>query len=194
MEETQPSLLDHRELQQVRGQRSANRGKEVPQRNQNVWSQNTRRPAGMKSEGRRQQARGPEDPRTQGPEDTRTRGHKDPRTRVHEDPRTQGPKDQSTRGPEDTRTQGPEDPRTQGHKDPRTQRPKDPRTRRPEDPRTQGPEDQSVASVPGVWKLMRLISTGSVGWCGAMSALFSRHLVRGSASFLLRLQDGQRAE
>lgn len=35
---------------------------------------------------------------------------------------------------------------------------------------------------------MRLISTGSVGWWGVMSALLSRHLVRGSDSFLLRLR------
>lgn len=34
---------------------------------------------------------------------------------------------------------------------------------------------------------MRLISTGSVGWWVVMSALFSRHFVRGSDSFLLRL-------
>lgn len=39
--------------------------------------------------------------------------------------------------------------------------------------------------VPGVWKLMRLISTGSLGWWGARSALFSRHLVRGSESLRL---------
>lgn len=39
--------------------------------------------------------------------------------------------------------------------------------------------------APGVWKLMRLISTGSLGWWGARSALFSRHLVRGSESFRL---------
>lgn len=45
--------------------------------------------------------------------------------------------------------------------------------------------------LPGVWKLMRLISTGSVGWWGVMSALFSRHFVRGSDSFLLRLQSDQ---
>lgn len=35
---------------------------------------------------------------------------------------------------------------------------------------------------------MRLISTGSVGWWGVMSALLSRHFVRGSDSFLLRLE------
>lgn len=45
-----------------------------------------------------------------------------------------------------------------------------------------------VLSLPGVWKLMRLISTGSVGWWGVMSALLSRHFVRGSDSFLLRLE------
>lgn len=39
--------------------------------------------------------------------------------------------------------------------------------------------------IPGVWKLMRLISTGSLGWWGARSALFRRHLVRGSESFRL---------
>lgn len=39
--------------------------------------------------------------------------------------------------------------------------------------------------IPGVWKLMRLISTGSLGWWGARSALFSRHLVRGSESLRL---------
>lgn len=38
---------------------------------------------------------------------------------------------------------------------------------------------------------MRLISTGSVGWWGVMSALLSRHLVRGSDSFLLRLRGGR---
>jgi hypothetical protein len=43
--------------------------------------------------------------------------------------------------------------------------------------------------IPGVWKLMRLISTGSLGWWGARSALFSRHLVRGSES--LRLLQGE---
>lgn len=42
--------------------------------------------------------------------------------------------------------------------------------------------------LPGVWKLIRLISTGSLGWCGARSALFRRHLVRGSES--LRLLSG----
>lgn len=42
-------------------------------------------------------------------------------------------------------------------------------------------------ALPGVWKLMRLTSTGSVGWWGVMSALFSRHFVRGSDSFLLWL-------
>lgn len=45
-----------------------------------------------------------------------------------------------------------------------------------------------AGGVPAVWKLMRLISTGSVGWCGVISALLSRHFVRGSDSFLLRLK------
>lgn len=45
-----------------------------------------------------------------------------------------------------------------------------------------------VLPLPGVWKLIRLISTGSVGWWGVMSALLSRHFVRGSDSFLLRLE------
>lgn len=49
-----------------------------------------------------------------------------------------------------------------------------------------------LRALPGVWKLMRLISTGSVGWCGVMSALLSRHFVRGSDSFLLRLQRATR--
>lgn len=39
--------------------------------------------------------------------------------------------------------------------------------------------------LPGVWKLILLISTGSLGWWGAISALFRRHLVRGSESFRL---------
>lgn len=39
--------------------------------------------------------------------------------------------------------------------------------------------------LPGVWKLMRRISTGSLGWWGARSALFRRHLVRGSESLRL---------
>lgn len=43
--------------------------------------------------------------------------------------------------------------------------------------------------LPGVWKLMRLISTGSLGWWGVISALFSKHLIRGSES--LRLLEGE---
>lgn len=45
--------------------------------------------------------------------------------------------------------------------------------------------DARGRAVPGVWKLIRLISTGSLGWWGARSALLSRHFVRGSESFRL---------
>ena len=39
--------------------------------------------------------------------------------------------------------------------------------------------------IPGVWKLMRLISTGSVGWWAIISALLKRLLVPGSESLRL---------
>lgn len=42
--------------------------------------------------------------------------------------------------------------------------------------------------VPGVWKLMRLISTGSVGWWAIISALLNRLLVPGSESLRLLLK------
>lgn len=41
---------------------------------------------------------------------------------------------------------------------------------------------------------MRLISTGSLGWWGARSALFSRHLVRGSESLRLLCRSKQTRE
>lgn len=34
----------------------------------------------------------------------------------------------------------------------------------------------------------------SVGWCGVISALFRRHFVRGSDSFLLRLRSKRKKE
>ncbi len=43
--------------------------------------------------------------------------------------------------------------------------------------------------VPGVWKLMRLISTGSVGLCAIISALLSKHLVPGSDSLRLLMSE-----
>lgn len=42
--------------------------------------------------------------------------------------------------------------------------------------------------IPGVWKLMRLISTGSVGWWAIISALLKRLLVPGSESLRLLLR------
>jgi len=42
--------------------------------------------------------------------------------------------------------------------------------------------------LPGVWKLMRLISTGSVGWWAISSALLKRLLVPGSESLRFLLE------
>lgn len=42
--------------------------------------------------------------------------------------------------------------------------------------------------IPGVWKLIRLISTGSVGWWAIISALLNRLLVPGSESLRLLLR------